>query len=70
MTLPKPTPIAMEYGEAWLLEILALMRLPVGRLRRNEKAMREWLNRAVSSFLGMSKFVLGQPASAVMPMFS
>ena len=35
----------MEYGEAWLLEILALMRLPVGRLRRNEQAMKEWLNR-------------------------
>ena len=34
----------MEYGEAWLLEVLALNRLPVHCMTRSEVAMKEWLN--------------------------
>ena len=40
----RPTEI-MEYGEAWLLEILALHRLPVHCMTRAERPMSEWLNR-------------------------
>ena len=40
----RPTEI-MEYGEAWLLEILALYRLPVHCMTRAERPMSEWLNR-------------------------
>ena len=35
----------MEYGEAWLLETLAIFRLPVGCMKRPERPMKEWLNR-------------------------
>ncbi len=35
----------MEYGEAWLLETLAMFRLPVGYMKRPERPMKEWLNR-------------------------
>jgi hypothetical protein len=35
----------MEYGEAWLLETLAIFRLPVGYMKRLELPMNEWLNR-------------------------
>jgi hypothetical protein len=35
----------MKHGEAWLLETLAMFRLPVYCLTRNEHRMREWLNR-------------------------
>src|SRR5690242_10664931 len=34
----------MEYGEAWLLEVLALNRLPVHCMTRPERPMKEWLN--------------------------
>lgn len=35
----------MEFGEAWLLETLAMYRLPVSRLTRCERSMNKWLNR-------------------------
>jgi hypothetical protein len=35
----------MKHGEAWLLETLAMFRLPIWCLTRKEQAMREWLNR-------------------------
>lgn len=35
----------MEYGEAWLLETLAMFCLPVSCLKRSEQAVNDWLNR-------------------------
>lgn len=49
ITLPRHTRDSMTlqipYGEAWLLERLALYRLPVWGLGRSEHAIRDWLNR-------------------------